>query len=147
MTAQVFNLELDAALLALLIARLEGQSEGLNRVMDAILGTARLSPQENALQDDWMIYPVLVQTAGSVVRGPSFAVPNGAEVLVRQRRHAVERTGYVSNTEGGTKSALTRSELGNNDSFSVKAFNLDRFWFDSDTDGTYFELIVERKVG
>ena len=144
--AHDLKLELDAALLALLIHRLDGQTEGITKVLDAILGTSILSPEENALADDWMIYPVQVMTAGTVVRGPSFAVPNGAEVLVRQRRHDTERTGYVSNTEGGVKSGLTRSELGNNDAFSVKASNLDKFWFDASADSTYFELIVERKV-
>lgn len=144
--AQEFNLQLDAALLALLINRLDVQNEALAQVVEAILGTSRLSPEQNALFDDWMVYPVLVLTAGVVVQGPGFAVPNGAEVIVRQRRHALGRTGYVSNTEGGVKDPLGRCELADNDSFSVKASNLNRFWFDASADSTYFELIVERKV-
>ena len=144
--AQEFNLQLDAALLALLINRLDAQNGALAQVLDAILGTSRLSPEENSLFDDWMVYPVLVLTAGDVVQGPGFAVPNGAEVMVRQRRHVLGRTGYVSNTEGGVKDPLSRSELEDNDSFSVKASNLNRFWFDASADSTYFELIVERKV-
>ena len=101
--------------------------------------------QDKSNPDDWLIFPVQVVTAGTAVQGPDIDVDFGVDVIVRQRRHSATRTGYVAPTEPGLSNALTRVELGNNDSFQLPVDNLKRFWFDSDTNTTFFELVMERR--
>lgn len=144
--ARLLHAERDEVFYATLVTLLEQMQGGLGEVVQAILDTSPVSPEEIELEDDWLLFVVEVQTAGSPQQGPNQLVPKGSEVSVRQRRHSTTRTGYVGRNRGDVGNTLTRSELGNNDSFVTKASNLNKFWFDADTNNTFFELLIERKV-
>lgn len=104
-----------------------------------------LTDQDEASNaDEWIVFPVLVENAGTPVQGPNIPVDFGTEVIVRQRRHGTARTGYVAPTAAGTANVFGRSEFGNNDSFTKRVANLSMFWFDASASTTYFELIMER---
>ena len=90
-----------------------------------------------------LVTKVTVNVAGTAVQGPDQEVPAGYNVVVRQRRHSGTVTGYVAFSDGDTSNDGKRSVFRDNDSLAFKIRNLKEVWFDSDTNGTVFEMIVE----
>lgn len=90
-----------------------------------------------------LIQKVTVTTAGTPVQGPDQEVPPGYNVVIRQRRHSGTVSGYVAFSNSDTGNDTRRSVLRDNDSLVFKIRNLREVWFDSDSSGTNFEVIVE----
>ena len=91
------------------------------------------------------VHVVEVITPGVPVPAPEVPVVTGVLVVIRQRHHVVNRTGYVS-FEGpmGTLNTLTRIEFQDNDALTEKLTSLDDIYFDSDTANTFFEIVFRR---
>lgn len=88
---------------------------------------------------------VLVETAGTPVQAPEIPVPKGVSVIIRQRHHGSNRTGYVSfEGRSGTSNQLGRLELQDNDAVTVPLSSLDDIWFDATVNNTYFEIIFQQ---
>lgn len=144
--ARLGNMELNAALFAILIDRIGKVTTTVELVQEAVLATLPITPEEVQQADDWLVHPIQVETAGTPKQGPNVPVLNGTDIVVRQRRHSTDRTGFVSRNQGELTNALARVELGNNDAVTLKASNLEKLHFDADTDNTFFEIIIDRKV-
>jgi hypothetical protein len=91
------------------------------------------------------VHVIHVVTAGTPVSAPDIEIVPGIMVIIRQRHHGTQRTGYVS-FEGpsGTVSTLTRIEMQDNDTMVQKLTSLEDLAFDANADNTYFEIIFRQ---
>lgn len=108
-----------------------------------ITGSIVTSPTPN--RPDWTARTVTVVTAGTPVQGPDVSIPNGFSVLIRQR---VTQTGsrrlYVARTAANAGIAANRFEFSKGDGLRLFITNLNLLFFDTNTDGTIAELVVEQ---
>lgn len=147
--AEAMKVEFPAALASLVLDRLDRLQGAVVNVEVGVQALPQAAGEDDSIPTqnvDWIVFPIQIEISSTPKQGPDIAVPTGKEVVVRQRRHSTVRTGYVAPDEGRLANTLTRTELGNNDSFKVAASNLNKFWFDADTDNTFFELMVEQIV-
>lgn len=118
-------------------------SEELALIKAAIIGPE--APSDEPGIPVGFIRSVHVETPGTAVQGPNREIPEGYQMVVRQRQHTGARVGYFGFTEGDVSVELTRSEMADGDSLTfstTRIKNLDNLWFDADTADTFFELIV-----
>lgn len=93
----------------------------------------------------WTVRRVRVVTAGSPVQGPDIDIPHGFALVVRQRHHNSDRTGFVADSLTNARSAALRSELINGETLSLRVMNMNEVWVDADSNTTDFEFIVEQE--
>ena len=91
---------------------------------------------------EFQVHVITVDTASTPVQGPNIPLLDGTRVIVRQRYHSSSPTGYVAGTQGAVSQTLQRTEIRDNDSFTVRATNTNKLWFSSDTDTTRFEILL-----
>ena len=115
----------------------------LREVRDAAIEAPRPLISKDTYPVPVLINRVTVTTSGTPVQGPDQEVPPGYNVVVRQRRHTGTVNGYLAFSDADTGNDTRRSVLRDNDSISFRLRNLGWLWFDSDTNVTNFEIIVE----
>lgn len=131
------------SLIQQLIERERELTAKLAELIKTIISPPRFSDQQQL--DQVVIRVVEVATSGTPVQGPDVTVPKGYTCVIRQRRHlAIDPAGRVAFSRNAIQNTLERAELGDGDVLEVKIDNLKYVWLDSDTDATFFELIVER---
>ena len=115
----------------------------LVQLIQTVISPPRYSDHQQL--DQVVIRVVQVVTSGTSVQGPDVAVPKGYTCVIRQRRHnSIDPLGRVAFSRNAIGNTVERSELGDGDALEVKISNMKEAWFDSDTDATFFEMIVER---
>jgi hypothetical protein len=117
--------------------------QAVREVRDAAIEAPRPLISKDTYPAPVLINRVTVTTSGVPVQAPDQEVPPGYSVVVRQRRHSGTVNGYVAFSDAETGNDLRRSVLRDNDSISFRLRNLSWLWFDSDTNATNFEIIVE----
>lgn len=93
------------------------------------------------------IYRIHVVSVNGVEAGPDMLLPHRHyPVTIRQRRHSDgnTHTGYWSFTDRDVRDTIFRSEMRDNDSYTVRVSNLNKLYFSANTANTYFELVVEK---
>jgi len=124
------------------MAQWDAVKQLLAEIRDVNIQRPRRSDQESVPQ--LFVRAIEVVTAGEVYRGPDVVVPEGWTVTVRLRPHATASpTGYVGGTSGDVGGTLTRVEMAEGDTMDANVSNLENLYFGSDTNNTFFELIVE----
>lgn len=114
----------------------------VEELLEKILA-AVIEPPRNTTSAEAIIRRVSVITPGTAVPGPDIAIPKGYSCVVRQRHNAGAPAGYVAFSESDVSSTQNRAELQNNDSMTVRVTNMNKIWFDSDTNNTEFEIIAQ----
>ena len=117
--------------------------QAVREVRDAAIEAPRPLISKDTYPVPVLINRVTVTTSGTPVQGPDQQVPPGYNVVVRQRRHSGTVNGYVAFSDADTGNDTRRSVLRDNDSISFRLRNLAWLWFDSDTNATNFEIIVD----
>lgn len=88
---------------------------------------------------------VTVNPAGTPVPGPNLVVPSGYSLMVRLRETLVGTPiGYVANSGANCAISANRNEVLKGSGFVLWITNANLLYFDSDTNGTIFELTVEQ---
>ena len=116
--------------------------QAVREVRDAAIEAPRPLISKDSYPVPVLINRMTVTTSGTPVQGPDQEVPPGYNVVVRQRRHTGTVNGYVAFSDADTGNDVRRSVLRDNDSISFRLRNLSWLWFDSDTNATNFEIIV-----
>ena len=131
------------SLLQALLARERELIDKLVKLIETVISPPRHSDSQQV--DQIVIRVIQVETSGTPVQGPDVSVPKGYTCVIRQRRHnAIDPLGRVAFSRNAIRNTLERSETGDGDALEVKISNMKEAWFDSDTDATFFEMIVER---
>ena len=115
----------------------------LREVRAAVIEAPRPLVSKDSYPAPVLINRITVTTSGAPQQGPDQEIPPGYNVVVRQRRHSGTVNGYVAFSDADTGNDLRRSVLRDNDSISFRLRNLSWLWFDSDTNATNFEIIVD----
>lgn len=132
-------------LLRTTVTEIRGLRQEIRQVLSEVQ-TVRSSVAQNT--PSWNIVVVFTTSANDPVQGPDLKVPPGFAVVVLQRRHSGAPTGYVSYSETAVQNNLTRSELTDAGSRSLKVANTNEIWLmvDSIPSGetqVEWELILE----
>lgn len=124
------------------LVKLDVIQKVLQEIRDRQAELPRISGKQGV--DEVLIRRVRVETAGTPVRGPEVPIPKGYRCIIRQRRHiGANPTGYVAFSKGSVGSSEFRVELSDGDSLEVMISCMESAWFDSNTNNTDFEMIVE----
>jgi len=107
------------------------------------IGIQKPRRSDSEAVQQFLVRGVEVVTAGQVYRGPDLPIPEGWTVTIRQRNHAGSPVGYVGGSSGDVGNPLTRVEMGDGDTIETTVSNLKNLYFGSDTNATFFEMIVE----
>lgn len=93
----------------------------------------------------WTARTVTVLTAATPVQGPNVAIPDGFSVAVIFRAtQAGTPKGYMANSSANTAILASRTEMNKGDVRRLFVTNLNLLFFDTDTSGSIFDLVVEQ---
>jgi hypothetical protein len=88
---------------------------------------------------------VTVVVAGTPVNAPSIVIPDGYSLTVRFRTTQTGMPrGFISNSAANVVLSASRSEMLKGDAYAFQISNANLLWFDSNSAGAIFELIVEQ---
>ena len=135
-----------SVLLEQILAELRQANKALASLRTAVIEAPR--PRTSGVPMDVPVFirKVTVDTSGTPVQGPDQEIPPGWTTTVLQRRHTGTVNGRLAFSLGNVKVDDLRLILRDGDSRSFNIRNLNWLWFDSDTNGTNFEILVEVAV-
>lgn len=111
--------------------------------VDVSGGTITAAPTPNRAA--WTARTAEVVTAGTPVQGPDVAVPNGFSVaIIFRATQAGSPKGYMADSGANTALSASRTEMNKGDVRVLFVTNLNLLFFDTDTSGAVFDLVLEQ---
>ena len=133
-------------LLQEILAELRQANRRLASLRPAVIEAPRPPVSQVPMDVPVFVRKVVVDTSGTPVQGPDQEIPPGWTTTVLQRRHTGTVNGRLALSLGNVKDDNLRLILRDGDSRSFNIRNLNWLWFDSDTNATNFEILVEVAV-